>query len=67
MGVVRRGVTTILDEPRRVQVWHEGAWYDGWVTATRRHPDCWWGMVRFMVGVGLMHWHWKHEDELRRP
>jgi hypothetical protein len=24
-------------------------------------------MVRFVVGVGMMHWHWKHEDELRRP
>jgi hypothetical protein len=50
-----------------VQVRHERAWYDGWLTATRREPTCWWGMVRFVVGVGLQHWHWKHEDELGRP
>jgi hypothetical protein len=23
-------------------------------------------MVRFVVDVGMMHWHWKHEDALRR-
>ena len=62
----RRGRNIDLTEPRRVQVLHDGQWFDGWVTATRREAGAWWGYVRYAVGVGLMHWQWKHEDELRR-
>jgi hypothetical protein len=44
-----------------------GTWYRGDLTATRYEPDTgWWGFARFIVGVGMMHWHWKHQDELRR-
>jgi hypothetical protein len=25
-------LTAILYEPRRVQIWHEGTWYDGWLS-----------------------------------
>jgi hypothetical protein len=49
-----------------VEVWHDGRWYAGDVTAVRQEPTCWWGFARFIVGIGLMHHHWKHEDELRR-
>jgi hypothetical protein len=62
----RCGRNTILTEPRPVEVWHDGRWYVGDLTALRREPTCWWGMVRFVVAVGAMHWHWKHQDELRR-
>jgi hypothetical protein len=49
-----------------VQVHHDSTWYRGDRTATRYEPDPgWWGFARFIVGVGMMHWHWKHEDELR--
>jgi hypothetical protein len=42
------------------------AWTPGDLTATRHQPGTgWWGMVQFIVGVGMMHWHWKHGDELR--
>jgi hypothetical protein len=37
----RRGRITLLTEPRRVQVLHDGQWLDGWVTATRREPEAW--------------------------
>ena len=48
-----------------MEVWHEGAGYAGDLTATRREQTCWWAYARFVVGVGHMRWHWKHEDELR--
>ena len=53
----RHGVTTVLDEPRPcpVQVSHEGRWYDGDLNAYRQ-DRAWWGMVSFVVAVGL-HWH----------
>ena len=58
---------TILEQPRPVEVHYAGAWYRGDLTATRYEPDTgWWGMARFIVGVGMMHWHWKHESELGR-
>ena len=44
---------------------HDGAWYDGWLTAYRHDADGWWGYVRYVVDVGRMHWLWKHESELR--
>ena len=37
----RRGRNTLLTEPRRVQVLHDGQWLGGWVTATRREPGAW--------------------------
>ena len=44
---------------------HNGTWHPGDLTATRYEPGTgWWGMARFIVGVGMMPWHWKHEDEL---
>ena len=49
-----------------MQVLHEGAWYDGWLTAYWHDADGWWGMVRWVVAVGRMHGHWKHENERRR-
>ena len=62
------GSCTVLDyrEQRPVQVLHGGVWFDGWLTAYRQDADGWWGMVRWVVDVGRMHWHWKHETELRR-
>ena len=48
-----------------MQVFHDGRWYDGDLTADRQ-DRAWWGMVRFVVAVGRLHWHWKHESELRR-
>jgi len=56
----------VLDDPRPVQVLRDGRWYDGDLTAYRQ-DRAWWGMVRFVVAVGRMHWHWKHENALRRP
>jgi hypothetical protein len=48
-----RGRNTLLDEPRPVQVHHDGTWYPGALTATRNEPDTgWWGFARFIVGVG---------------
>jgi hypothetical protein len=42
-------------------------WYPGDLTATRYEPGTgWWGFARFIAGVGMMHWHWKHESELGR-
>jgi hypothetical protein len=62
-----RGRDTILAESRHVQVLHNGVWHRGDLTATRFEPGTGWrGVVRFIVGVGLMHWHWKHASELRR-
>jgi hypothetical protein len=26
----------------------------------------WWGYVTYVIDVGLMHWQWKHQDDLRR-
>jgi hypothetical protein len=61
-----RGRNTILEQPRPVEVHHDGSWYRGDLTTTRYEPDIgWWGFARFIVGVGMMHWHWKHQDELR--
>ena len=54
-----------LDESGPVRVHHNGDWYVGDLSVTRHEPDTgWWGMVRFVVGVGMMHHHWKHESEL---
>lgn len=64
-----RGRNTILHrrDQHRVQVFHDDRWYDGWLTAHRREPACWWGMVRYVVGVGQQYVGWLHESELRRP
>ena len=56
----------MLDEPRPVQVFHDGHWYDGDLTAYRQ-DRAWWGYVRWVVAFGMMHWLWKHKSELRRP
>ena len=56
--------TTAFGPYRRVQVLHDGAWCDGWLTAHRRDAYGWLGMVRFVVAVGRMHWHCKHESAL---
>jgi hypothetical protein len=62
-----RGRNTVLDEPRPVDVVHNGAWFRGDLTATRYEPDAgWWGFAHYVVGVGRMLWNWKHESELRR-
>ena len=42
-----RGVTTVLDEPRPVEVFHDGCWYAVDLTAYRQ-DRAWWGMVRFV-------------------
>ena len=50
-----------------MRVLHDGTWYPGDLTATRYEPGTGWcGMAQFIVGVGMMHWHWKRQDELRR-
>ena len=47
----RRGRYTILNEPRPVEVLHDGQWYRGDLTATRHEPDTgWWGFARYVVG-----------------
>ena len=67
MSWTSRGRNTILEEPRPVEVLHDGQWFRGDLTATRHGPDAgWWGFARYVVGVGRMHWQWKHESELRR-
>ena len=60
-----RGIDTVLDVPRPVEVWHGDRWWPGSLTALRREPTCCWGFVQYVVGVGSMHWQWHHEDELR--
>jgi len=60
------GRCTVLDVERPVQVLHDGGrWVDGWVTAQRRDPDGWWGLVRYSTGVGEQYLHWRPASELR--
>ncbi len=60
------GSCTILENPRPVQVHHDGAWLGGYVTAQRRDPDGWWGLVRYYAGPGMQHRHWRPAGELRK-
>ena len=58
------GRCAVLDRERAVQVLHDGAWVDGWVTAQRRDADGWWACVHYSLGAGLQYRHWRPATEL---
>jgi hypothetical protein len=52
---ISRGRNSILEQPRPVEVLHNGTWYRGDLTVTRYKPTTgWWGFARFIVGVGMI-------------
>ncbi len=59
------GRCTVLERPRSVQVRHEDVWLDGYLTAQRRDPDGWWGLVAYRTGPGMQYRHWRPADQLR--
>ena len=60
--------TVVLDNPRPVEVLHDGRWLHGWLKAYRRDGDAWRGLVDYRDPVSLGHWlQWRPGRELRRP
>ena len=55
----------VLDEPRPVEVLHDGHWVPGWLLAYRHDPGGWRGMVRYRVDLA-QYLQWRGEHELRR-
>ena len=51
--------------PRRVEVVHEGFWYEGWVEAVRRDEAGWWGFVCYTVAPGRRYLQWRPQEQLR--
>ena len=44
----------------------DGTCYRGDLTAMLRTGHRLVGMARVIGGVGIVHWHWKHQDDMRR-
>jgi hypothetical protein len=59
-------VTILLDEPRPVEVLHDGAWLAGWLTAYRRDRDGWRAFVRYSSAPGMQYVQWRAGDDIRR-
>jgi hypothetical protein len=59
-------VPAILDEPRQVEVLHDGAWVPGWLTAYRRDKDGWRAHVRYSWAPGMQYVPWRPGAEVRR-
>lgn len=55
------------DEPRPVEVLHDGRWIRGRLLGWTRRDEhgTWWGIVRYTAGVGQQYEHARPQTEIR--